>query len=265
MLPVKILLSETWRKRLGKVWRSSLGKWFKKVDFWIVCRDLDLPDVPLPQGRHSPIKEGETFVIDHASHDQVAKFDTKFPGDKVRLLHKFVDHPEVDLVVRMRDDGKAPWCYMLHASCNLRDPLYGYRLDLVHGRDILQFDGWVDPEYRGLMIGILGTNSANKLRRAEGFERIYATVRKKDKRSIRLHDRLGFETVGEIVHRRIFGLRINKVIWHTGKAPSEGREPGEGTARLLHPQAGCMYTAEVDRIDDDGDCGDKWRASAAAC
>ncbi len=245
MLPVKQLLPESWRKRLGNAWRSSLGKWFKKLDFWIVCRELDLPDIPLPKGRHSPVHEEETFVIDHTSHDQVAKFSTVFPPAKVKQLHKFVDHPEVDLVARMREDG-APWCYMLHASCELRDPAYGYVLPVVPGRDIYQFDGWVDPNFRGLMIGILGTNSANKLRRAEGYERIYATVRQKDRRSIRLHDRLGFERVGEIEHRRFFGLKFNTLKWFEGKAPKDGGR-GPGSAELLHPKKGSEYTAEVDR------------------
>ncbi len=249
MIPVQKIIPPALRHRLGDAWRGTLGRWFKRVDFWIVCRDLSLPDTPLPKGRHSPVKEDETFVIDHASHEQVERFRELFPDSKVKVLHTFVDHPEVDLVVRMKEDGP-PWCYMVHASYDLKDPLYGYRLSIQPGRDILQFDGWVDPEFRGLMIGILGTNSANKLRRAEGFERIYATVRKKDKRSIRLHNRLGFHTVGEIVHRRVFGMRFNKVSYHKGMAPDFARDSDGGDARLLHPREGQEYTQEVDRIDD---------------
>lgn len=259
MHPVKNLLPESWRSRLGSAWRSSLGKWFKKVDFWVVCRDLSLPDIPLPKGRHSPVHEDETFEIVHPSHDEVEHFGAVFPPDKVKQLQSFVDHPEVDLVARMREDGP-PWCYMLHAACELKDPAYGYVLPVVPGRDIYQFDGWVDPNFRGLMIGILGTNSANKLRRAEGFERLYATVRKKDRRSIRLHDRLGFTRVGEIQHRRYFGLKFNKISWFEGQAPSDGNR-GPGNAELLHPQTGCTYTAEIDRIED----GDELPPKAAAC
>jgi hypothetical protein len=252
MNPVLRILPVPVKKFLGKTWRSSFGRWVKRVDFWLLCHDLSGGDVPLPTGRHSPIKEGETFVIEHATHAQVETLTEIFDADKVKLLHTHIDHPEVDMVVRMRDDGP-PWCYMLHSAYNMKDPIYGFTLPLVTGRDILQFDGWVDPDYRGLMIGILGTNSGNKLRRAEGFERAYATVRHKDRRSWRLHKRMGFIPVGEICHLRFGPFKFNRVTWKPGMAPHENRDPNGGGARLYHPKPGQNYEADIDRVDyEDG-------------
>ncbi len=232
--------------RLRLLWRATLGRYLRKLDFWIVCRELSLPDTPIPKGRRSPVKEGEDFELQHMTHEEVDRFLGVLPRSKVRRLHQFVDHPEIDLVARTRDDGPA-WCYVVHAACPLKDHEFKYELPLVEGRDVLQFDGWVDPNHRGVMIGILGMNGTNKLRRAEGFERIYATVLQKDPASIRLHKRLGYEHVGTIRHVQLLCFKFNQVRWFDGQNPRQNRLLAGEDAKLFQLQKGRKYSSEIDR------------------
>ncbi len=219
------------RRVLGRLWRFSLGRWIRRVDFLILRRNLDQPTVALPQGRRSPIKEGESFFVEHGTQRHVDMMVGTFPPKKIAHFRRCVDDPGIDMPVRIREDGM-PWCYMMHACATMRDPIYGFRLPLAPGRDILQFDGWVNPEYRGLMIGILGTNSSYDCREAEGFERVYDVIRKIDKRSARLHQRMGFTQVGSIRHLRIGPLRFNRMQWDPGEHPlHDGRGEG-GQARF---------------------------------
>jgi hypothetical protein len=232
--------------RTRLLWRATLGGYLRKLNFRIVCRELSLPDTPLPKGRRSPVKEGEDFELQHFSHEDVNRFKGVFPASKIRQLHQYVNHPETDLVGRIRNDGPA-WCYVVHAACAMKDVEFQYELQLVEGRDILQFDGWVDPEFRGLMIGILGMNSTNKLRRAEGFERVYATVLDQDQPSVRLHKRLGYERVGSIRHIQILCFKFNKITWLEGKKPRENRVFADGGAKLFQLKKGRKYSSEIDR------------------
>lgn len=212
------------RRGLGRVARAlGLRRWYRRVTLVIVRRDLSQPDFPLPQGRRSPMGDPADFYLDHATEAHVAAFASVFPARKVAQLKREFDSPNTDCVLRTYEDGNGVWCYMMHSQKRFQDPEYGFTIPICEGRDIHQWDGWVDPDHRGLMIGILGTNYGNQLRRAEGFERLYATLREKDARTLRLHARLGYRPVGRVRHLRIGPFRWNRVDFVPGEYPTDCR------------------------------------------
>jgi len=209
-----------------------LGRWFKRIDFLIVRKDLTTPDPKIPEGRRSPVREGRPRFADHATHGHVDLMAKYFPQDKVRLFRRYVDDPRLDFEVRLREEDGFTWCYMMHADYPMRDPAFGYKLPICEGRDIMQFDGWVNPEQRGRMVGIEGTNFVNSLRREEGFERLYATLNAKDVTSRRLHKRMGFSVVGEIRHWRVGPFKFNRVKFLPGEHPQNDRTSDQFRAEI---------------------------------
>jgi RimJ/RimL family protein N-acetyltransferase len=204
--------------RFGSLWFRIVGRWFRRTKFVIMRHDLSEPDVHLPEGRLSPLREGEEFYLEHATLEHVDKMASGFKRAKVRHFRRCAEDPSVDFVIRLREDGLC-WCYMMHAKKPHLEAEYGFKLPLVEGRDIYQFDGWVHPNFRSMMIGIEGTNWANRARRSEGYERLYATSRVQDRTSFRLHKRMGFRVVGEIHHRRFLAWKKNRIIWKAGEMP----------------------------------------------
>jgi hypothetical protein len=204
--------------RLGPIWFAVVGRWFRREVHFIVRRELADPDVPMPKGRLSPLREGEAFYLDHATQAHVDQMAHGFSRAKVRHFRKCAADPDIDFLLRLREDGLC-WCYMMHAKKPHFEPEYGFELPLVEGRDIYQFDGWVHPDFRSMMVGIQGTNCGNRIRRSEGYERLYATVWSKESNSIRLHKRMGFRVVGQIAHRRILAWTFNKIEWQPGEEP----------------------------------------------
>ena len=213
----------------------GLRSWFKRVNLVIVRRDLTQADFPLPRGRQSPMGDPADFYLDHATQEHVPAFAAVFPPKKVAQLSREFSNPDTDCVLRTYDDGLGVWCYMMHSQRRFRDPEYGFTIPICEGRDIHQWDGWVDPDHRGLMIGILGTNYGNQLRRAEGFERLYATLREKDARTLRLHARLGYRPVGRVRHLRIGPFRWNRVDFEPGECPTDCRGAPREPSRLGVP------------------------------
>lgn len=224
------------RRGLGRVARAlGLRRWFKRVTLVIVRRDLSQEDYPLPPGRQSPMGDPADFYLDHATDADVATFLCVFPARKVEQLRREFNNPDTDCMLRAFEDRTGVWCYMMHSQKRFQDPEYGFTIPICEGRDIHQWDGWVEPNYRGLMIGILGTNYANQLRQAEGFERLYATLREKDARTLRLHDRLGYRPVGKVRHLRIGPFRWNRVDFEPGEYPTDCRGAPREPSRLGIP------------------------------
>jgi len=222
--------------------KTGLRKWFRSVDFVIVSRDIADPDPPLPPGRKSPMGDPADFYLDCAGEREYRILKECFPKSKHAHFRKVIDNPNADFVIRCDEDPMIVWCFMMHSQKRIRDPEYGFAIPINEGRDLYQFDGWVNPDYRGLMVGILGTNCANQLRRSEGFERLYATLREKDLRSLRLHKRLGYRTVGRVRHWRFGPFRHNRIEFDPGEHPQEGREPREQLAELHKPITPCVLT-----------------------
>lgn len=220
------------RKIVGPVWRATLGRWFKRIDFIIVRKDLTTPDPQIPEGRRSPVREGRPRFADHATQEHVDLMAGTFSPEKLRLFRRYVEDPRLDFEVRLRETDGFTWCYMMHADYAIRDPEYGYKLPICEGRDIMQFDGWVNPEQRGRMVGIEGTNFVNSLRREEGFERLYATLNAKDVRSARLHKRMGFTVVGEIWHLMVGPFKFNRVKFEPGEHPQNDRVDKSPLAKI---------------------------------
>lgn len=225
--------SKRWIAQLLRA--TGLRRWFRRVDLVIVRRDLSQADLPTPEGRSSPMGDPADFYLDHAEPSDLSILEANFPKSKHRHFRKVVADPDSDFVIRTDKERGIVWCFMMHSQKRLRDSEYGFTVPICEGRDVFQFDGWVNPQYRGLLIGILGTNYGNQLRRSEGFERIYATVREKDARSLRLHARLGYRPVGKIRHWRWGPFRGNRIDFVPGEHPEERRIPRSQPAILRNP------------------------------
>lgn len=211
--------------------RQQYRKFYRKVEFSIMVRDMAAPDVELPRGRRSPVGDTANFNLVHATEEHLPALRATFDRRRYEALKECIEDPNTDVVINT-DGGERVWCFMCHGTRRQKDSFYQIDLPIEEGRDILQFDGWVHPEYRGTMIGILGTNTGNRWRRAEGFERLYVFVRKSDLRSRRLHKRMSFREVGSVYHTRLGPLRFNRYEWEPGERPDQGREPREQLSRL---------------------------------
>lgn len=154
--------------------------------------------------------EGQKFYMDVATHEMIDRLAGKFTPAKLQHLHNMVDHPDIDFVIRIREDGEC-WGYMMHALRPFRDPEFKHLVPFEVGKDVFQFDGWVHPDYRGRLIAIQGTNWFFDRRRASGHQNIVVTVRKIDKRAMRYHTRYGFEPIGKIDHYVVGPWRINRL------------------------------------------------------
>jgi hypothetical protein len=98
-----------------------------------------------------------------------------FPPEKIVHFHRMVDDPNIEFVIRMRED-RACWGFMMHALRPFKDPLY--RLTMPIAEDAtFQFDGWVHPDSRGRLIAVIGTNWVFDRRRAAGTKAVVVTVR----------------------------------------------------------------------------------------
>lgn len=180
------------------------------------------------------------FYLDWAGEREYRVLTACFPKSKHAHFRKVIDDPNSDFVIRCDEDPDIVWCFMMHSQKQIRDPEYGFTVPICEGRDLYQFDGWVNPDYRGLMVGILGTSYGNQLRRSEGFERLFATLREKDIRSLRLHKRLGYRPVGRVHHWQFGPFRYNRIEFDPGEHPQEGREPREKLAELFKPIKPCV-------------------------
>lgn len=229
----------------GAIRRLGLRPYFRTVEFAVMRRDLAEPDFRTPRGRKSKLGDPATFQARSALPADLDLVAQQFPPRKVRHFRRMLADPNVDIPFRGDHDKGMLWCYMMHAQHRHRESEYGFVFPLVEGRDILQFDGWVNPEHRGYLLGIAGVNYGARCRRAEGFERIYAAVRTMDERATRFHTRIGYREVGRIRHRQFGPFQWNRISFDAGEHPEENREPRGIRARLgvvppreAAPQAG---------------------------
>jgi hypothetical protein len=207
--------------KLGTLWFVLVRRWFRRVELRIIRHDLSDPDVTLPQRRQSPLREGEDFYMDLATKKDIDQLAKTFPRARVQHFRRSLADPDVDFFIRMREDGLC-WCFVMQAKKTYYEAEYGVTIPLIEGREIYQFDGWVHPDFRSMMIGIQMTNWGNRLRRSQGYTRYYSMVRAKDRSSVRVHQRMGFEVVGEVAHRRVLAWKFNKITWKPGLEPTPG-------------------------------------------
>jgi hypothetical protein len=131
---MKYLRVKALQMKIGSLWFRIVGRWFRRTKFVIMRHDLSEPDVHLPEGRLSPLREGEEFYLEHATLEHVDKMASGFKRAKVRHFRRCAEDPSVDFVIRLREDGLC-WCYMMHAKKPHLEAEYGFKLPLVEGRD----------------------------------------------------------------------------------------------------------------------------------
>lgn len=216
------MASETrpWLSRLGSwLWQHAVRSWFRKVDFVIVCRDLHRADFALPKESRRKLADPTDFVIPVTEADFL-QLQEMFPPKKVKHFRWAQRHPDIEFLIQHEDD-KVVRGFVMHGMRAMKDREYGFVVPLQERRDVLIFDGWVDPNARGRMIALVGANWYHQLRRNDGFDRAYAVLRVSDFRSRRLHERMAYKEVGEIHHLQVGPLKFNRIEFEHGQHPAE--------------------------------------------
>lgn len=207
------------RQALSTLWRVGVRSWFRRVEFVIACRDLERPAFRVPTRNRPEYDESERFLRS-TNEEDLPVLERQFSEEKVRHLKRCIAHPEIDFQSRIDEKGDV-WCYIMHGLETMSDPEYGFKMPLRTGHDVYVFDGWVHPEYRGRMVGLIGANDYHELRRSESFRRAYVALRTVDLRSRRIHWRLEYVEVGRIRHTQIGPFRFNKVEFRAGLHPTK--------------------------------------------
>jgi GNAT superfamily N-acetyltransferase len=223
------IVTPWYRRALSWLWRKGVRSWYRQVDFVIVCRDLELPDFRLPEGRRPPTEDDGPFMC-QVLEEHLPALDAAFPAEKTRHFRRCMADPRIEFLVRV-DSRQVVWVHVMHGFESIPDVVYGFQLPMKKGRDVYVFDGLVHPEHRGWMVGLLAANCYHGLRRDQGYRRAYATLRIADVRSRRLHWRLSYAEVGTVRHFRVGPFKFNKVRFQPGMHPTadpEGPIPGVG-------------------------------------
>ena len=207
------------RQALATLWRVGVRSWFRRVEFVIACRDLERPPFPVPERNRPDYDESQRFLRSTTEAD-LPVIERQFDADKVQHLKLSIAHPKIDFLSRIGEQGNV-WCYIMHGFETMSDLEYGFRLPLREGHDIYIFDGWVHPDYRGRMVGLIGSNEYHELRRSEGYRRAYVALRTVDVRSRRMHWRMEYVEVGRIRHTQIGPFRFNRVDFRPGLHPTK--------------------------------------------
>jgi len=213
------------------LWRRTGHKFIRKVEMDIMRRPMSLPNFELPANRRSPVKDADPNRDDYmwqCEHKHVDSLAGKFSPAKLKHFHNVVDNPNIDFVIRIREDGEC-WGYMMHALSAFKDPLYHMTVPILED-ETYQFDGWVHPDYRGKLIAIEGTNWVFNRRRADGTKGVVVTVRKRDKVAQKYHKRFGFVPIGEVVHWRVGPLRFNSIKMDRSLVQDPEPQPEASTA-----------------------------------
>lgn len=217
------------RQALSWLWRKGVRSWYRQVDFVIVCRDLQLPEFHVPEGRRAPTDDNGPFMYP-AREEHLPALDAAFPEEKTMHFRRCMADPRIEFLVRV-DSQQVVWAHVMHGLESVPDLVYGFQVPMKKGRDAYVFDGWVHPEHRGWMVALVAANCYHGLRRAQGYRRAYATLRVADVRSRRLHWRLKYAEVGAVRHLRIGPFKFNKVRFQPGMHPTvdaEGSVPEVG-------------------------------------
>lgn len=207
------------REALAALWRVGVRSWFRRVDFVIACRDLDRPPFPVLE-RNRPDYDGTVRFLRSTTEADLPVLEHQLDQDKARHLKRCISHPKIDVQSRITEDGDV-WCYIMHGLETMSDLEYGFQLPLRPGHDVYIFDGWVRPQYRGRMVGLIGANDYHELRRSEGYRRAYVALRTVDMRSCRMHRRLEYVEVGRIRHTQIGPFRFNRIEFRPGLHPTQ--------------------------------------------
>ena len=207
------------RQMLATLWRVGVRSWFRRVEFVIACRDLDRPPFRVLERNRPDYDENVRFLRSTTEADLPA-LENQFGEERVRHLKRCIAHPQIDFQSRIDEQGDV-WCYIMHGLETMPDLEYGFKLPLRDGHDVYVFDGWVHPEYRGRMVGLIGANDYHELRRGEGYRRAYVALRTVDVRSRRMHWRMEYVEVGRIRHTQIGPFRLNRVDFRPGLHPTK--------------------------------------------
>lgn len=198
---------------LRGIWNRTGHHVIRRVELDVMRRSLDLPNLRIPRGRRSVMdvhgSDDDEFSMEQCTHEIAEELHGTFPPDKIEHFHRMVDDPNIDFVIRMREDREC-WGFMMHALRPFQDPLYHLTVPIAED-ETFQFDGWVHPDYRGRLIAVIGTNWVFDRRRAAGTKAVVVTVRQKDLVAQKYHKRFGFEKIGQVTHWRVGPLRFNRV------------------------------------------------------
>jgi hypothetical protein len=196
---------------LSRVLRKMTGGWVRVVDFHIMRRPMSLPNYKIPKGKRPPFDfEADQDYMYNPTHEHIDSLEGHFPAEKLKIFHQAIDNDAIDFILRLMPEGGL-WGYMMHALKPMKDIEYGFRIPIIPGKESLQFDGWVHPDHRGMLIAIEGSNWMLDRRRKTGHEAIVVAVRSHDRPAVKYHQRFGYEKVGSIRHYRVGPMRFNKM------------------------------------------------------
>ena len=168
-------------------------------------RPLSLEDPIAPKGRSTQVPDVNHFPMKKATHEGVNELAPYLDKDKIRLLHLKVDDPNLDFRIRWTEKGVLMG-YLMHSLAPYHEEQWNYTMDPGKG-GAYQFDGWVNPQVRGQLVGIAGFIFMFNRRRKEGYKHIRVLVRANDTRACRIHERFGFVDIGRLVYRHIGPFR----------------------------------------------------------
>jgi hypothetical protein len=169
------------------------------------------PNLKVPKGRGTPVDSvvDENYMY-NPTLEMIESLKGHFPPARLQIFRNMVEDPNIDFIIRMHPEGGL-WGYMMHSMVPMKDVEYKFTIPVIPGKETLQFDGWVHPDFRGMLIAIEGSNWMLDRRRKTGHEAIVVAVRTKDRPAMRYHQRFGYQPVGTIQHYRVGKLRWNKV------------------------------------------------------
>lgn len=194
-----------------RVWKKLTHRWLRVVDFHVMRRPLSLPNFKIPGNRRPPLDFpcDENYMY-NPTHEMIDSLEGHFPPRKLKEFHDAVDNPDIDFIVRLMPEGGL-WGYMMHTLAPMADVEYKFTIPIVRGEETYQFDGWVHPDYRGMLVAMEGSNWMLDRRRATGHQAIVIAVRTKDRPALKYHERFDYEKVGTVRHYRIGALKFNRV------------------------------------------------------
>ncbi len=205
-------MSKQKSKRLIRgLWRRTGHRWIRKVEFQIMRRPLAEPNLKIPEGRGTPVDgECDENYMYNPSLEMIGALNGYFPPARLKIFREMAADPNIDFLIRKHPEGGL-WGYLMHSMVPMKDVEYKFTIPILPGQETLQFDGWVHPDYRGMLIAIFASNWVFDRRRKTGHKAIVVAVRSKDRTAMRFHDRFGYKSIGTIKHYRVGKLRWNKV------------------------------------------------------